>query len=172
MPEHDSDAHGDIQRMLGTELRDFQRKVGSVHNLLPDAVDFVAEDQGIFFPGSSGRIPRLGTEGIQRDGMDRLFHADRRVPLTAKFAHSGEGVLVVFPSHAFLRPESCLANFSGRRKGAYSTKADLVDPESIAGPESGTDIIDAADVVQDYDPSGFRKRPVFFRGHPAQFNVQ
>jgi len=172
MPEHDSDAHSNIQRMLGAELRDFQRKVGSVHDLLSDTVDFVAEHQGIFFPGSSGRIPRIGTKGIQRDGMHRLFHADHRVPLAAKFAHSGESVFVVFPGHAFLSPEGRLADFSGRRKGAYSTKVNLVDPEGIASPESGTDIVDASDVVQYHDPSGFRKHPVFFRGHPSQFNIQ
>ncbi len=104
--------------------------------------------------------------------MHRLFHADHRVSLAAKFAHSGEGVFVVFPGHAFLSSKGRLADFNGRRKGAYSTKADFIDPEGIAGPESGADIIGASDVVQHHDPSGFRKHPVFFRGHPTQFNVQ
>ena len=52
--------------MLGAVLGNFQGQVAGVHDILPDAVDFVAEDEGV--------LPaRLAVEVLaELPGMDRL----------------------------------------------------------------------------------------------------
>ena len=69
------DGDGDIQRVLGAELRDFQRHVGSVHNRLIHPIHLVAEDQSIFL--SLGEFRR---EFLQTDRIDGLLHTDDLIP--------------------------------------------------------------------------------------------
>jgi len=74
MPKDHPDGDGDIERMLGAELRNLQGHVGSVHNPLVHTIDLIAENQGVFLI-----FIKLRRELLQADGIDSLLHADDSV---------------------------------------------------------------------------------------------
>ena len=146
-------------------LGDFQGEIACVDDVLPDAVDFVSENEGIFLPGP-------GTEGVEGDGMDRLLDGDGGVTRFAELPEGFQGVSGIFPRHAFLRAEGRLVQFGGRRDGADAAEPDLVGLECIRRAERGTHVVGAADVVQDLDEARGGKFLVLGGGAKAQFDVQ
>lgn len=60
-PEGDGGGDGDIERVLGAALRDFDAEVGAIDYRLVDAVYFVAYDEGVFLAGLGGEIGQTDT---------------------------------------------------------------------------------------------------------------
>ena len=98
MPEDHADRDGDVEGVLGTVLRNFQREITCVDDVLADAVDFVSEDYGIF--GIRGR-----PEGIQLDGADGLLDGHEGVALFPEPADGLQGVVGVLPRDAVFGAE-------------------------------------------------------------------
>ena len=48
MPEDDTDTDGDIQGVLGAELRDFQTEIRGIDHILTHSCDLISEYDGIF----------------------------------------------------------------------------------------------------------------------------
>ena len=76
--------------MLGTVLGNLQGEVAGIDNILADAGDFVAEDEGVLAAG-------LAAESAQLDRMDRLLHGDDGVPLRMQRGDGVQGVGIMLP---------------------------------------------------------------------------
>ena len=151
--------------MLCAVLRDFQGEIAGVHDVLADAGDFVAEDEGVLAAG-------FAAEGAELERVDRLLHGDDGVALRMQRGDGVQGVVEVFPGDGILGAEGRFVDFGGRRDGGDAARKDLVDAEGIGRPESAAHIVRAADVIQHHDESRGRKPLILSRGNPAQFDVQ
>ena len=75
------------------------------------------------------------------------------------------------PGDAVLGAQGGLVDLGGRGCGADSAEPEGVGPESIAGPESRSDIVRAADVVQHDGHAARWQGAVFFCAETAQFGI-
>ena len=146
-------------------LGDFQGEIACVDDVLPDAVDFVSEDEGVLPAG-------LAAEGVEPDGMDRLLDGDQGIACLAEPPDGFQGVSDVFPGHTVLRSEGRLVEFGGRRDGADAAEPDPVGLEGVGRPESGSDVVGAADVVEYQDDAAFREVPVGLRRDASEFDIE
>ena len=166
LPEDDTHADGDVQRMLGAVLGNFQGQVAGIDHILPDAVDFVAEDEGVL---AAGLPAEVRAELLRMDG---LLHRHQRVAFGPQGGDGVHRVVVMLPRHGVLGAEGRLADLRGGRDGGNAAQEDPVDAEGVGGPEGGADIVRAADVVQDHDEARGGKFLVLGGGDTAQFDVQ
>ena len=152
--------------MLGAVLGNLQGQVAGVHDILPDAVDFIAEDEGV--------LPaRLAVEVLaELPGMDRLLHRHQRIAFGPQGGDGVHRVVKMLPGDGVLGAQGRFADFGGGRNGGDTAQEDPVDAEGVGGPEGGADVVRAADVVQDHDESGRGKPLILSRRDTAQFDVQ
>jgi len=122
MPEDDSYADRDIQRVLRAELRNLETEIRCIYDILSYSGNLVAEYDGIF-------PSRFRLECIKHHGTYCLFCTDDRIPFLLETADGVHGVVHMFPDHAVLRTESRLMNLGRRWYGTYSAQPDLVDLE-------------------------------------------
>lgn len=160
MPQDNADTDGDIERMLGAILRYFKGEIGRIHDILPDTIHLIPENECIF-------NPRDRLEPVKLDGTHCLLDADDGIAGLLQAGNRIKRVFRVFPFNAEFRPEGGLVDFSGRRHGTYPAKPYLIHPEGICTAESRADIVGAADIVQHDDNAGFRELPVLLRRNPA-----
>ena len=165
MPEDDTDTDGDIQGVLGAELRDFQTEIRGIDHILTHSCDLISEYDGIF-------TAFLRPECVQHDGTHGLFGADDGIAALLEATYCLHGVVHMFPCHAVLGPQGRFVDFCRRRNGADAAQPYFVDLERIRCPECGTHIMCAPDVVQHDNKSRIRQFPVFFSRHSAKFDVQ
>ena len=151
--------------MLGTVLGNLQGKVAGVHDILADAGDFIAEDEGVLAAG-------LAAESAEFDRMHRLLHGDDGIALRPQRGDGVQGIVEMLPRDGVFRAEGRFMDLGGRRDGGDAARKDFVDVEGIGGPESAADIMRAADVVQHHGESRRRQIPVRVGGHAAQFDIQ
>ena len=151
--------------MLGAVLGDFQGKVGGIHDVLTDAGDFVAEDEGVL---ASGFAP----EGAQFFRMDGLLHRHHRVAVGLEAADGLQGVIDMLPGDGILGAEGRFVDLRGGRNRRNAAQKDFVDTEGIGRPEGAAHVVRTADVVQHDDESGRRKFLVLRGRNPAQFDVE
>ena len=152
--------------MLGAVLGNFQRLVAGVHDVLPDTIDFIAEDKRVF-------PARLAEEILaQFPGMDRLLHRHQRVAFGPQGGDGVHRVVEMLPRNGILGAQGRFPDLGGGRNGRNAAQEDPVDAEGVGGPEGGADVVRAADVVQDYDEPGSGKPLIFSRRDTAQFDVQ
>lgn len=151
--------------MLGSLLRDFERKVSGVHNFLLYAADFVSEYQGILAAG-------LPAESVQFHRMDGLFHGYYGVSFRLQAFHQGHHIVHVLGRDGLLRSERHLVQVCGRRDGTDAAQPDFVHTESVAGAESASDVVRAADIVQHQHQSAFGTVTVRIGRHASQFYIE
>lgn len=89
-PEDDADGNGDVERVFGAVLGNFDGKVGGVDDFLGDAGDFVAEDESIFHSW-------VWNKTVKADGGDSLLYADNDIAFRAEFPDGIHGIIKMFP---------------------------------------------------------------------------
>lgn len=153
--------------MLGAALGNLQGGIAFVHDILADAVDFVAEDEGQFLAGPAAKIPS------QFERMFGLLDGEDAVTLCPELPDGLQRVSAMLPRHAVLGAEGCLVDFGGGGHGADAAEPDLVDAEGIGAAESGADVVGAADVVKNDDEAAARlATAVLFGAHAAEFDIE
>ena len=114
MPEDNSDADGDIERMLRPELGNLQTKVTLIDHVLPHPADFISENKGIF-------PPRFRAEVIEHQRLCGLLGGNDRITLSLQPADGLEGVLDLLPSRSMenrcLKGEGVCENTFPRGEG-------------------------------------------------------
>ena len=165
LPQHDADGNGDIEGVLGAVLGDFQRYVADIDDVLADAGDFIAEDEGVF-------ARRVAAEGAEFLRMDGLFHGDEGVTLRAQKSHGVQRVIEMFPRDGILGAEGRFVDLGGGRDGGDTAEKDFVDAEGIGRAEGAADIVRAADVVQYHDKAGRGKVLILSGRDAAQLDIQ
>lgn len=165
MPEDNSDADGDIERMLRPELGNLQTKVTLIDHVLPHPADFISENKGIF-------PPRFRAEVIEHQRLCGLLGGNDRITLSLQPADGLEGVLDLLPRQAVLGPEGGFMNLGRRRTGTYSAKPHLVSLERIPAAEGRAHVMGTSDIVQDQHKARFREIFVLLGADSAQFNIQ
>lgn len=98
MPEDYSGCDGDVEGMLGAELRDFESEVRGIHDILGHALYLVAEDEGVFVA-----IIEIRDELVKWHRVNGLFDADRCIALPVKFGDCVQRAVGIFPRHAVFR---------------------------------------------------------------------
>ena len=165
MPKDNADRHGDVERVLCAELRQFHATVRKVHDFLLHPFHLVPEHEGVFPSCDEG-------ESFQRHAAFHLFHCHDCEPLLLQLPHCVGRFLEILPFHAFLGPERRLVDFTVGRGGRYAAEAYLGDAESVARAEHRADVVQAAHVVQHDHHGQFLRLPVFFRAEAVQFFVE
>lgn len=122
VPEDDTDADRDIQRVLGAELRDFKAEIRGVYDILSDAGNLVAEYYGITFS-------RLGNELIEHHGTHGLLGAHDCITFLLETTDRVHGIIDMFPCDTILGTEGRFMDFCRWRYGTDSAKPYLVDLE-------------------------------------------
>ena len=128
--------------MLGAVLGDFQGQVAGIDHILPDTIDFVAEDEGVL----AARLAAEVRAELLR--MDGLFHRYQHVTFGPQGGDGVHRIVEMLPRDGILGAEGRLADLGGGRDGGNAAQEDPVDAEGIRGPEGGADVVRAADVVQ------------------------
>ena len=129
--------------MLGAELRNLEREIRGVNDILPYAGDFIAEHQCIF-------LPFLGLEPVKHHRIYRLLYADYLITLLLEPADRIHGVVYMLPCNTVFGTKCGLVYLWRRRDRADSAKPDFVCLEGIGRPEGRAHIVRAADIVKDY----------------------
>src|SRR5690606_7767465 len=96
----DSVGHGNVQRLLGTELRDFHCEIGTAEQRIIDSLQFIP-----YAEAQRKRIP------IDVDGGRRLvgyFEGCDRVAFPLQLVHEGYRIRHVLPAHRVLSTQSRL----------------------------------------------------------------
>ena len=165
MPEDNSDADGDIERMLRPELGNLQTKVTLIDHVLPHPADFISENKGIF-------PPRFRPELIEHHRFSGLLGGNDGIALSLQTTNGLQSVLNPLPRQAVLGPEGGFMNLGRRRAGTYPAKPQLVSLEGVATAKGGTYIMGTADIIQDQHKARFREIFVLLGADSAQFNIQ
>ena len=152
--------------MLGAVLGNLQGQVAGIDDILPDAVDFVAEHECVLAAGLAGEVR---AEFLRMDG---LLHRHQRVAFGPQGGDGVHRVVEMLPRNGILGAQGRFPDLGGGRNGRNAAQEDPVDAEGVGGPEGGADVVRAADVVQDYDEPGSGKPLIFSRRDTAQFDVQ
>ena len=165
MPEYDAGGDRNVEGMLGTELRDLQHAVRGFHDCLVHPADLAAEDKGILFRG-------IGDEGLQRDRTDGLFHAEDGPSFGVQPADRIQRIVQMLPVHAEFGPQGHFVDFRCGRYGRDAAQVNFISPEGISCPEDRSDVVGAADIVQDDSRPGRGQRLELLRIDTVQFNIQ
>src|SRR5690349_13508251 len=104
-PHHNSQANGDVQRMLGAMLRNFYRYVGAIYYLVTHAINFIPEYQTKLFISSI-------VDFLKWDAFGGLFHRHNLVPIALKLINRYCGMFSINPIHRFRCPEGGFFNFA------------------------------------------------------------
>ena len=134
MPENDAGGDGDVERVLGAELRDFKAGIGEVDGLLLYTADFVAEDEG---GGLVGGEMEVG-EG---DAALGLLDGIEGVALGAEMAEGVEGVGKMLPGNGLLSTEGGFVDFAVGWGGGNAAEVEGLEAEGVGGAEDGADVV-------------------------------
>ena len=127
--------------MLGAELRDDDGAVGGVDNFLLDAVNLIAEDDGVAGAGGAAEV-------LERHGVLGLLCAEDRVALGPEFLNKADGAGAVLPGDAVLGSEGRFVDLGARGSGADAAEPQLVRLEGVCRAEGAADVVRTAYVVQ------------------------
>ena len=164
MPEDNSDADGDIERMLRPELGNLQTKVTLIDHVLPHPADFISENKGIF-------PPRFRPELIEHHRFSGLLGGNDSITLSLQPADGLKGIPDLLPRQAVLRAEGGFMNLGRRRAGTYSAKPHLVSLERIPAAEGRAHVMGTSDIVQNQHKARFREIFVLLGADSAQFYI-
>ena len=117
--------------MLGAVLGDFQGQVAGVHDILPDAVDFVAEYEGV--------LPaRLAVEVLaELPGMDRLLHRHQRIAFGPQGGDGVHRVVEMLPGDGILRARAHKIRTEALRSGDPDTARKGIEAANAVLRENG-----------------------------------
>ena len=94
-PKDNSYWDRDIERVFGSELRDFEREVWCINDWLLDSFYFIAEYEGVF-------LTRFFCESVKLDWFCGLFYAHDGVTFRFEPVHNFHCILVIFPVYTEL----------------------------------------------------------------------
>lgn len=163
-PDDDAGGGGDIERVLGAVLWDFQTAVAMVNDILMHALNLIAQDDSI-------PLSFLRMEIIEHGGTVALLYGKYLIALLMERLEGIESGREILPIHAILRSEGCLVDFllclqrafpcglqggrvsdmsliDGIWRGGYATEIDAFHAESVACAEYAAHIIERADIIE------------------------
>ena len=153
--------------MFRAALGNLQGGIAFVDHVLADAVDLVAEDEGQLLAAAAAEFPP------ELEGMDRLFDGKDRVALFLQPFDDRERVVSIFPRDAVLGAEGGLVDLGGRGRGGDAAEENLVDTEGVGAAEGGSDVVGAADIVQDdHQAALWPLGAVLLGAHAAELYVE
>ena len=146
MPDYNACRHGDIKRVLGAELRDFQTAVAHVDHLLVYALHLIAHHGG-----ETLEAPCVGSIFMEHRAALTLFHGAYLVAHPVELLHGIRGLFEIPPVHTVLRPERRLVNLGHRRLRGDAAEPYALYAEGIAAAEHGTHVVQRPYIVEHHD---------------------
>ena len=108
----------------------------------------MAEDHGPF-PIWTSTIYYLFRHVFEGDGVMRLLDGKDGVSFGLEGMYGVEGVFVILPFDGLFGAKGCLMDLRVRRTTTNAAEDDALDTHGVCGTKDRTDIMLAADVVED-----------------------
>jgi len=137
--EDDAEGRRDVDCVFETVHGDLDDGVAAFERAVGDAGDFVAE-----YDGDGGR-PVVVVHG---DSVRSDFDGDACDGPLAERVQGVRRAFVVGPGDVVERAEGGLFEFGMRRVGAHAAEVDVRDGAGVGRAEDGTDVVGAAEVVE------------------------
>lgn len=106
MPKEDSGGHGDVERVFGAKLGDFEADVGGIDRGLVHAIDLVTHDDGIFFLGIRAKL-------LERDASLALLHGAYLIATGSEGRDGLESGGIIGPADGVFGAESRFVDLHG-----------------------------------------------------------
>ena len=164
VPQYNSGAYRNIERVFRPVLRDFDTSVAQVDHVLLDAFYFVPENYGEFIVWRREKVGEL-------DAVFHLFHREDFITGRAQFGHGLFCFFKIFPLNGFFGIERCFMDFAVGRRGGNATQVDFFDEQRIGCAKNRTDVVATPDVIENNHQWNFFSLKIFTGRKPVEFTV-
>ena len=149
LPNGDTSCDRDIERMLGAELWNLETAVAEGNNLIIDAFDLVAENDG------NGGMVSWELKLIELDAGIDLLNGIDEIALGFELGYALGGFIEILPIDGIFGAEGGFMDIAMRRGGTDTAEAYLGNTEGVGCAKYGADIVLAAHIVEDYHKGEF-----------------
>lgn len=141
LPEVDPSADANVDALLDSKLRHFHNRIARVKHLRVDPANFVSEHE---CPTFQRRRPPI----LQFYASGCLLHSSHFPTLCLKRFHRTKCRFVRPPRHVIAGAECTFQDVAVRGLARDSAQVEAIDAERVGRPKARTDVLSAADVVQ------------------------